>query len=119
MEELKQLVDMVAGLPNAALWVAGGFLAWKLSTLLSVYATIRFVFGKAIEAYVRAKELQALPPAVAPLKYDFKGIAIGEEVAMALSAQVIRLSSSGSYIHLSDVNRLAKAIDTFLEKKPA
>lgn len=118
MEELKQLVDMVAGLPNAALWVAGGFLAWKLSTLISIYATIRFVFGKAIDAYIRAKETRAMPPVVSPLKYDFKGIVIGEEVAMALSAQVIRISRSGSYIHLDDVNRLAKAIDILLEKKP-
>jgi hypothetical protein len=117
MEELKQLVLMVADLPNAALWVAGGFLAWKLSTLLSIYATIRFVFGKAIDAYVRAKEIKAAPPVVTPLKYDFKGVAISEEVAMALSAQVIRISKTGFYIHMADVHSLSKAIDTLLEKK--
>lgn len=117
MEELKELVTMVAGLPNAALWVAGGFLAWKLSTLLSIYATIRFVFGKAVDGYVRAKEIKATPVLVQPTKYDFKGITIDEDVALALAAQIVRIPKAYSYLHLSDVAKLAEAIDTIQTKK--
>lgn len=46
MEEIKLLVEAVAKLPNAALWVLLGYLVYKLSVVGSIYGLIRFAIDK-------------------------------------------------------------------------
>lgn len=47
MEEIKLLVEAVAKLPNAALWVLLGYLVYKLAVIGSIYGLIRFAIDKA------------------------------------------------------------------------
>lgn len=42
MEELKALIGLVAGLPNAALWVIAALFAYKVVVVGSIYGVIRF-----------------------------------------------------------------------------
>jgi hypothetical protein len=110
MEELKLLIETVAGLPTMTLWVLGGYLVYKLSILASLYGTVRFLAEKFVE-------WKTAPPAPPPPKeFNLNGITINENVASLLIAQLIRLAKTG-YIHASDVKDLAVAIDTMVETR--
>ena len=41
MEELKLLIEAIAGLPTITLWVLVGYLVYKLAVVGSIYGVIR------------------------------------------------------------------------------
>jgi hypothetical protein len=105
MDELKTLVEVVANLPSLTVWVLAGFLLYKLATLASMYALLQLVV-------VKIHDYKTRPPApVPPTQMVFGRAFIDEGVEMALRAQVERLKTNSTYIHSSDVLKLAKAID--------
>lgn len=97
MEELKIIVDMIASLPQMALWVLIGFWAYKVIVIGSIYGTVKFVSQKAFDAFVK------------PRPMDLDGIVIDKKTAAYLVGQLSRIASS-NYIHHSDVIWLADAI---------
>jgi hypothetical protein len=110
MEELKLLIGMVKDLPAMALWVLAGFWAYKVIVIGSIYGVIKFVVSKFIEWRTYT------PPAapVVPKEFTIGKTTINEEVAMALMGQIQRLNRAG-YIHMSDVAKLSKALDSIKE----
>lgn len=104
MDELKLIVETVAGLPTLTVWVLCGYLIYKLAVIGSIYGVIRY----GIEKFVEWRTMP--PPVPAPIQYKLSGFAINEDVALALTAQLQRLSGSG-YIHTTDIKKLQKAID--------
>lgn len=107
MEELKLLIGMVKDLPAMALWVLAGFWAYKVIVIGSIYGVIKFVVSKFIE-------WKTYTPPAAPKEFTIGKTTINEEVAMALMGQIQRLNRTG-YIHMSDVAKLSKAIDSIKE----
>lgn len=106
MEELKILVDMVAHLPQMALWVIAAYFIYKLSVIGSVYATIRFVVAKTHDWLVAKKGATHIVQVG-----DIKAECI-KECYPFLLAQLARLKkATGIYIHRSDVEWLKDAID--------
>ncbi len=107
MEELKEILHIIAGLPSLTVWVLVGFLVYKLAVIGSIYGTIRF----AIQQFVvwRAASLSR------PFKMGSR--MIDESVSEALQGQIVRLCSVTGYVHHSDVVRLQRAIDAMLEKE--
>ena len=109
MEELKLLVATVAGLPTLTVWVLCGYLVYKLTIIGSLYGVIRFGILKFVE-------WRTMPaPMPAPIQYKMGALTINEDVALALSAQLQRLSKTG-YIHTSDVAKLRAAMD-YIEQR--
>ena len=109
MEELKLLIGMVANLPQMALWVLCGFLAYKLAVIGSIYGVIRFTVEKLHDYLVKRrteyKEVRTL----------VDGMCIDAAVE-PLMAQLHRLKGrktgiASSYIHRSSVDWLREAID--------
>lgn len=107
MDELKLLIEMVAGMPTMALWVLIGYLVYKLAVIGSIYGTIRFGIEKLHSWLVTPKRVE----------YNIAGRAINADVAAALMQQVGRLGSRGSYIYSADVEKLRKAIDEMEKAK--
>lgn len=108
MEELKILVDMVAHLPQMALWVLVGFLIYKLAIVGSIYGTIRF----AVEQFVKWR---TFTPPLRQGEFRIGNIAINEDVERVLIAQIARLSEPGfGYIHMTDTVKLKQALDNVL-----
>lgn len=97
MEELKVIIDMIASLPQVALWVLIGFWAYKVIVVGSIYGTLRFVAEKIYMAYTKPKVM------------SLDGISMSKEVATYLVGQVSRIAST-NYIHHADVVWLADAI---------
>jgi len=103
MEELKLLIEAVAGLPTITLWVLVGYLVYKLAVIGSIYGLIRFAIAKFVE-------WRTLPKA-----YTIAGKPISEDVAKELDLQINRFAGSYSYIHSSDIDKLKKAIDIVIK----
>ena len=101
MEDLKEIATFISGLPNLAVWVLAGFLAYKLALVGSVYGTIRF----ALHLW---HDYKTRPPAPAQMLLGVK--AIDAETADALRTLLSRVSN-GSYVHMTDVRTLSRAID--------
>lgn len=115
VEELKILIEAVANLPNAALWVLSGYLFYKVCIIGSIYGVIRFSVEKLHDWAVTKKT------EVTPVDMTKQVACISESVAMSLVNQVIRLHGvngiNSTYIHASDVAKLSQAIDIVLAKK--
>lgn len=101
MEELKLLIEMVTNLPSLTVWVLAGYLAYKVTVVGSLYGLLRLLIMKLYDWSVTPKVTKFVTGA----KY------IDEDTAVALSAQISRISGT-SYIHMNDVEKLKKAIDS-------
>lgn len=109
MDELKLLISMVKDLPALATWVLVGYLIYKISVIGSIYGVIRLLIVKTHDVML-AKKI-SIPAG------DLG--CINDDVRNALLIQLRRIRvSTGAYVHDSDVQRLAKAIDKMLEPKP-
>lgn len=104
MEELKLLIEAVAGLPTITLWVLVGYLIYKLAVIGSMYGVIRYGIAKFVEWKT------------VPRQFKVGTQCINEDVEQALQVQLARLMSS-IYIHSDGVLKLKTAIDTILEPK--
>lgn len=109
MEELKLLVDMVAHLPQMALWVIAAFWAYKVCVVGSVYGVIRLAILKAHSWLTTPKhELRNIRPML-------DGMVITGTVE-ELIGQLRRIAGKGTgirskYIHRCSVDWLREAID--------
>lgn len=107
MEELKLLVQMVADLPQMVLWVIAAYFFYKITVVGSIYGVIRFVAQKIHDVLVHRKTLIEEGKVINP-----KALAcINEDVEHELMKQLRRVQSTG-YMHMSDVQKLAKLIDS-------
>lgn len=119
MEELKMLVDMVAHLPQMALWVALGFWAYKVIVIGSVYGVIRFVVDKT-HSWLTTPKHELKKMEIRPM---LDGMAITGQTD-ALIAQLHRLrshvnggSSGLTFMHANSVEWLRAAIDEKIERE--
>ena len=107
MDELKLLIEMVANLPQTALWVCIGFFAYKVIVIGSIYSVIRFCVQKMYDAYKK------------PQTYTLNGIKVDNKTALAITSLICRLCTDSrfDYIRPDDVVRLQKAVDIVIEEK--
>lgn len=108
MDELKLLIEMVANLPALATWVLVGFLCYKITIIGSIYGVMRLFIIKLHDWLVTPKQVQ--------MKLGMK--VFDEATAEALNAQIARLNSGSTYIHMSDVQKLREAIDAKFKGQP-
>lgn len=97
MEELKIIIDMIASLPQLALWVLVGFWAYKVIVIGSIYGTVKFIAQKLFDAFTKPKEM------------SLDGMTMNKEVSALLTGQISRIAST-NYIRHADVVWLADAI---------
>ena len=105
MEELKLLISMVNDLPALATWVLVGYLIYKITVIGSIYGVIRLLIVKLHDVLTDRKAI--VKPGEIPC--------IDDMVHAALIAQIHRLKTT-RYIHSSDVQKPANAIDKMQEK---
>lgn len=110
MDELKELISMVAGLPTVVVWVLVGYLVYKLAVLGSIYGVLRLLIERAHDWVTRPKRVE----------WTLIDTTVGESTRAELVTQILRLRSDNlRYIHYDDVQRLRKAIDLLLEQEKA
>lgn len=117
MDELETLVKMVAALPTLTVWVLVGYLVYKVAIIGSIYGVIRLAIERLYGYLTRAPHPLPPLPVPPPVPLTFGGIVINKDVADALVHQVMRLPSTGGYIHAHDVTNLARLIDAHLAAK--
>lgn len=99
MDEIKELVTALAGLPNLTVWLLAGFLAYKLAVVGSIYGVLRL----AITLPYRWKTTPAAPPP--PAETTLGGRPISPEVHSGLLNQLGRLRSAGGGISTQATSR--------------
>ena len=109
MDELKTLIEAVAGLPNLTLWVLVGYLVYKLAIVGSWFAIASLCVDKLHNWLITPKTELVQRQDV--LKY-----LVIENCFESLMIQLHRIRNKGvnnnsDYIHSSDVNWLRDAID--------
>lgn len=120
MEELKIIVDMVAKLPQMALWVLIGLWAYKIAVVGSIYGVIRFVVGKAHDYLVHRKTIPVEVRQV-ELRPVLDGVVLKGSID-ALVAQLHRIRMHNNrqtgltYMHENSVEWLRVAIDEKIAK---
>lgn len=112
MEELKNLAAVLKDLPHTAVWAIIAFLVYKLSVLASIYATIRFVVARGVEAYIA----KVTKPETTSVKLG-NGLVLGDGTLPLLELQIMRLRKHTQYIHTSDVQWLTEVLDEALAKR--
>ena len=116
MEEVREIVHLINSLPTLAIWVLVGFWCYKVIVIGSLYGLIRFAIAKALEAYKKERVVKTV------METKLGGLIIGGEdggVMHALTSQIMRVASSGGYIHAEGVNDLRKALDMLEESRKA
>ena len=118
MEELKILVEMVAGLPTMAIWVLIGFFIYKVCVVGSIFGVLRLLILKAHDWLKTPKDKLTK----VNIYKDLGGIVIKEHYPELLQ-QIRRIrNTNGSsyiseYIHGSDVVWLEQAITDRKERE--
>lgn len=111
MDELKLLIEAVAGLPTMTLWVLVGYLIYKLAVIGSTYSLVRFSIEKVHNYMVKPKH------ELVDRTIDVKGISITTDGTFdRLTAQLHRIVGkrtgiASRYIHDCSVDWLREAID--------
>lgn len=118
MEEIKTLVNAVAGLPNAALWVVAAFLIFKLAGYASIYGVLRIAIIKGHDWAVTKKAREIEYKEIRPM---LDGITITGGTTEALIAQLHRVVGKNvgidtRYIHKQSIEWLRQAIDDKIDK---
>ena len=106
MEELKELISMVANLPNVVLWVLIGYLIYKLVVVGSIYATTRLAIVQFVSAYNanRNKTVTHI--------WQWGNCEVLGDAKPALEQLLTKAKiATGAYLHKSDVVRLSQALD--------
>lgn len=112
MDELKQLIGLVADLPHAALWVIAAILAYKAMVIGSIYGVIRLAITKLHDWATTRKAREIEYKEIRPM---LDGICI-KSATEPFIAQLHRLRGKGvnissEYIHDASVTWLREAID--------
>lgn len=69
MDELKLIIEAIAGLPTIMVWVLLGYLVYKLAVVGSIYGLIKFTVQKAYDAHV-ARKREELTVLLDGLEFD-------------------------------------------------
>lgn len=120
MDEMKELINLLTGLPHLALWVIAGFWAYKVVVIGSIYGVIRYVAGRLFDYLQQKKAREVEYKEIRPM---LDGICIRGETER-LIAQLHRLRGVGvniasDYIHSQSIDWLRDAIDKKLESERA
>lgn len=123
MEEIKLLVEAVAKLPNAALWVLLGYLVYKLAVVGSIYGTVRYVVEKVHDVLKQRIEAKT-KPIIHLYKWKEGVEPINEEVKDRIINTLLRLkahndhTSSLAYVHSSLATKLEDLVNDYISSTP-
>ncbi len=108
IEELKLLLDQMKNVPDVALWILGGFMAYKLITYLSATGAIIVVIKLLCKTLIDFRDK--------PRTVTYGRLFMEESVETEFQDLIRSIRRTG-YVHSSDVNELRKAWDNHNLKK--
>lgn len=117
-EELKLLVESIAGLPDLAIWVVAMYFFFKLAIVGSIFGVARLFINKVHNIY-SVKYNKPEPPVIEETNIHFGQYVISayhknikEEIERLLK---LMIGKDYTYIHMEDISDLRKFIDNYGE----
>lgn len=118
MEELKLLIEAIAGLPTLATWVIMGYMMYKLAIVGSIYATIRFMCVKFVEWRNAPKVFTfSIEDATSGLKLLSNTRTDLINVLRLMQGRDRGYRSNYEYVHDSDMDWLRSAVTEKLDRE--
>ena len=115
MEELKEIVAMIANLPSMALWVMAGFWAYKVIVIGSIYGVIKLAIDRAHSWATKERhEYRQVRPLVD--KISISGC-VDDLIDQIKRLKNAAHDTGSPYIHKSDVDWLREAISEKKERE--
>ena len=112
MEELKILVESIAGLPDLAIWVVAMYFFFKIVVVGSIYGVIRYVTLKITET-IKSKKINVVENVTIEEKNTYtlesKMITTGDNTATLMKDFLNEIKST-SYVHQGDMEYVFKAL---------
>lgn len=127
MEELKLLVESIAGLPDLAIWVVAMYFFFKLAIVGSIFGVTRLFINKLYDIfkikYAPKEIIEKVVTRDVVNVYDINfGRFIMEEASEDTYREVdrllkglIRKDKGRQYIHKDDIDRLRDFVDSYLD----
>lgn len=119
MEELQQLVNIIKDLPTLGMVMLGGYMAYKLAVLGSIYGIIRLFINK-LHSWLTTPKVKTVA-----IHGELDGVTMTDALPQLLT-QITRImdvasdsSQKHTYIYSSDVRWLQAAIDAKVEDDKA
>lgn len=120
MEEIKVIIDAIAGLPQIALWVLIGFWCYKVVVVGSIYGVIRFTVAKLHDAYVNRHVVKHTDVSVQVNDLIIKGETDAFMVQLRrlvnMQEQRSKVRTTWNYMHHYGVDILKDALDLYEAK---
>lgn len=117
MEELKLLIEMVADLPQMALWVLVGFFVYKVVIVGSIFGVLRLLIVKLHSWLTTPKEELVTKNVTSQLERITISGAFEPLLTQLERLIGIRTRIDTSYIHERDVQWLREAITEKMERE--
>lgn len=112
MDELKLLVELVADLPQMALWVLAGFFVYKITVVGSIYGVARLLITK-IHCWIISLRDKPVVEAV-----DLGELLMYPQDYSALLDSLKQFRRDGLlYLHKEDVSKLVGIIKKIIDER--
>ena len=131
MEELKLLIESIAGLPDLAIWVVGMYFFFKLMIVGSIFGVVRLITLKVWDWAKTKKESKLVTIETTRDVIELKQMNFTNECITDVEPDVVKLFKemivfmqkdgySNSYVHKSDIMKLRRFWDKYLaeQEKP-
>lgn len=116
MEELRLLVEMVAGLPHMALWVVAAFFIYKVAVIGSIYGVIRFTVRRLFDwLSLRHTPAESASRLAEPMVIKSSAAELRKQLRRVCGKNTL----GSAYIHQCSVDWLRQAIDDKIAKDQA
>lgn len=116
IDEIKVILEAIGDVGAAGIWLVVAFFVYKLATLASILLVIKIAISKLYDWSITKKNTVVKKV----IHFDLNDhIIMANEGNGDRFLRIIEKSkiSTGNYIHPSDLDKLEKAIDTYLESK--
>lgn len=117
MEEVKILIEAIAGLPDLALWVIAMYFFFKLAVVGSIYGVIRFITMKMHDWAITKRVTVKQETCVINLDNHLITCSLDDNIGEFRRLLERMKFSTGQYIHSSDIARVNRALDMLMEKE--
>ena len=127
MEELKLLVESIAGLPDLAVWVIAMYFFFKLAIVGSIFGVARLFINKLYEGFkIKYAPKEIIEKVVTRDVVNVYDISFGDFIIEEASEDtykeinrllkgLIRKDAGRRYIHKDDIYRLRDFVDSYLD----
>lgn len=127
VEDLKILIEAIAGLPTLAIWVIAMYFFFKIAIIGSIFGVVRLITLKVWDYFKTKKESKEVVREIVRDSYNVYDVNLGKNCIKGVEEELfvlfkdmqseIRNKDSYKYIHHSNVKELSDFFEEYKKQK--